>query len=301
MFLRRIMQQRKTLKTMAKTDFGRTILDELRLCYVVEPSLLKEFTDVEFGDWKSYGDFSLFRVVSRHFQYAFDVLYGSVDDNRKKVATLRFGHYVEKELTSYVYYRVENEVLYNQELLKTILTLPDMLGITFLHFTSMDLARDYKFNVVQRIRKIAKDKDVKVIVNGKVVDKEKDVREGMFVFPLNFKKLGNPTITVKQAKAVKDKTRGLTLCGYNKSKEIETSSHKDYIKEYYGSPKSLHRLEVHQNNEEIKDFCKSHDIVQDVSLIFEQDFLDTMYNAHLSSLLRFTKGRTKLEWQEILQ
>ena len=286
---------------MAKKDLGKTILDELRLCYVAEPSLLKEFTDVEFGDWKSYGDFSLFRVVSRHFQYAFDVLYGSVDDNRKKVATLRFGHYVEKELTSYVYYRVENEVLYNQALLKTILTLPDMLGITFQHITSIDLARDYKFNVVQKIRKIAKDKEIKVIVNGKVIDKEKDVREGMFVFSLNFKKLSNPTISVKQAKAVKDKTKGLTLCGYNKNKEIESASNKSYIKDFYGNPKSLHRLEVHQNNEEIKDFCKSNGIAQDVSLIFNQDFLDNMYDAHLSSLLRFTKGRTKLEWREILQ
>jgi hypothetical protein len=176
-----------------------------------------------------------------------------------------------------------------------------MLGVTFQHFTSMDSARDYKFNVVQRIRKTAKDKDVKVIVNGKVIDKENDVREGMFVFPLNFKKLGNPTITVKQAKAIKDKTKGLTLCGYNKKKEIETASHKDYIKEFYGNPKSLHRLEIHQNNEEIKDFCRKNGIVQDVNLIFNQDFLDAMYDAHLSSLLRFTKGRAKLDWRDILQ
>lgn len=54
------------------------------------------------------------------------------------------------------------------------------------------------------------------------------------------------------------------------------------------------------NNEEIKDFCKSNGIAQDVNLIFNQDFLDNMYEAHLSSLLRFTKGRTKLEWREIL-
>ena len=173
-------------------------------------------------------------------------------------------------------------------------------GMNFQHYTSMDTTRDFKFNAVKRIRKTAKDKDVKVIVNGKVVDKEKDIREGMFVFPLNFKKLSNPTITVKQAKAIKDKTKGLSLCGYNKNKEIESVSHKDYIKDFYGNPKSLHRLEVHQNNEEIKDFCKRNKIVQDINLIFNQDFLDAMYEAHLSSLLRFTKGRTKIEWKEIL-
>ena len=91
------------------------------------------------------------------------------------------------------------------------------------------------------------------------------------------------------------------MCGYNKNKEIETASRKGYIKDFYGNPKSLHRLEVHQNNEEIKDFCKNNGISQDISLIFNQNFLDAMYDAHLSSLLRFTKGRTKLEWRKILQ
>ena len=272
----------------------------MKICYTAENSLLEDLAEIDFGDWKNYGDFTLFRVVSKHFRYAYEVFYGLEFENRKKVASLRFGHYVEQRQSAYIYFRVENKVLYNQELLITTLTLPDLFGMNFQHYTSIDTARDYKFNAVQRIRRIAKDKDVKVIVNGKVVDKEKDIREGMFVFPLNFKKLSNPTITVKQAKAIKDKTKGLSLCGYNKNKEIESASHKDYIKDFYGNPKSLHRLEVHQNNEEIKDFCKRNKIVQDINLIFNQDFLDAMYEAHLSSLLRFTKGRTKIEWKEIL-
>ena len=59
---------------MAKKDLGRTIIDELRLCYTAESSLLEELSSIEFGNWKNYGDFSMFRVVSRHFQYAYDVL-----------------------------------------------------------------------------------------------------------------------------------------------------------------------------------------------------------------------------------
>lgn len=290
---------KEKLLTMAKSDLGRTIIDELRLCYKAEPPILDELAKTEFGNWIDYGNFSLFRVVSRHFKYAFDVVYSDLD-NRSKVATLRFGHYVEKRNPTYMYYRVENEVLYNEKKLKEILKLPDMLGITFKHITTIDLARDFKFNVVQRIRKTAKDKETKVIVNGKAVEKEKDIRDGMFVFPLNFNRLKNPTITVKQAKAIKDKTKGLTLCGYNKNKEIESSSHKHYIKEFYGNPKSLHRLEVHQNNKEIKGFCKKLNVKQRLTLIFNQAFLDSMFSSHLSSLLRFTRGRTKIEWDELL-
>ena len=300
MFLRLRITKKEKLSTMAKNDLGRTIIDELRLCYTAESILLDELSELEIGGWKDFGEFSLFRTVSRHFKYGFDVLYNLYPDGRKKVATLRFGHHGEQEQSSYVYYRFENDVLYDQSIFDTTMMLPELLGMTFQHITSIDLARDYRFDVVKKIRKIAKDEAVKVIVNCKVIDKNKDVPEGMFVFPLNFKKLSNPTISVKQAKAVKDKSKGLTLCGYNKTKEIETSSHKDYIKQFYGNPRSLHRLEVHQNNEEIKDFCKVNNIPQDISLITDQQFLDAMYDVHLSSLLRFTKGRTKLNWRDIL-
>lgn len=281
---------------MARNDLGRAIIDELRLCYVAEPTLLTELSEAKFGERINYDDFAIYRVGSRNFQCAFDVVYGT-----DKVATLRFWHHVEQEMSSYVFYRIENKVLYDDEVLCKTLTLPDILGIKFQHITSIDLARDFKFNVVQRIRKLAKDEAIKVIVNGKAISKNKDIPEGMFFYPLNFNRLSNPSISIKQLKAVRDKTKGLTLSGYNKCKEIESSSHKNYIKEFYGNPKSLHRLEIHQNNDEIKDFCKKNAITQDVSLIFNQEFLDSMYDAHLSSLLRFTRGRTRLVWSKILQ
>lgn len=286
---------------MAKTDLGRTIIDELRLCYTADSILLDDLSKLKNREWKDFGDFSLFRTVSRHFKYGFDVLYNLHPTGRKKVATLRFGHHSEQEQSFYVYYRLENEVLYDHLTFDITMKFPELLGITFKHITSIDLARDYRFDVVKRIRKIARDEAVKVIVNYKTIDKSKDMSEGMFIFPLNFKKLSNPTISIKQVKAVKDKSKGLTLCAYNKSREIEIKSHKDYIKEFYGNPKSLYRLEVHQNNVEIKDFCEKNGIVQDASLITDQQFLDAMYDAHLSSLLRFTKGRTKLNWRDILQ
>ena len=69
---------------MAKKDLGRTILDELRICYTAEPTLLDDLAEIDFGDWKNYGDFTLFRVVSKHFRYAYEVFYGLEFENRKK-------------------------------------------------------------------------------------------------------------------------------------------------------------------------------------------------------------------------
>lgn len=280
---------------------GVTIIDELKLCYIAEQNLLEDLSNLKLGDWRDYGDFSLFRLNSIHFRYAFDVLYGSNLETRKKVATIRFGHLGELEQSFYVYYRIENEILYNHDMLLITLTLPDILRFTFHHITSIDLSKDFKFNIVQRIRKIAKDTKIKVIHNGKVIDPKKDVKGATMIYTLNFTKIRNPSINLKQAKAEKDKTKGLTLCAYNKKNEIEVKSFKHYILDFYGNPKSLHRLEVHQNNQEIKDFCENNNIIQDINLIFDQKFLDDMYYTHLSSLLRFTRGRIKIGWHEILQ
>ena len=285
---------------MARCDIGKTIIDELRLCYTAEQTLLQELSQIEIGKWRDYENFSLFRVHSRHFQYSYDILYDT-ENSRIKVATLRFGHDGEPQQTPYVYYRIENHILYNHDMLVTTLTLPDILGFTFQHITSIDLTKDFKFNVVQKIRKIAKESNTKVIINGKVIDKTQDISGSMMVYTLNFTKIRNPSICLKQAKAEHDKTKGLTLCAYNKRNEIETESHKHYILNFYNNPKTLHRLEVHQNNQEIKDYCKNHNITQTINLIFNQQFLDDMYYTHLSSILRFTKGRNKLNWHEILQ
>lgn len=286
---------------MARNDLGRTIVDELRLCFKAEPILLNDLSSVEIGGWLSFGEFSIFRTVSRHFQYSFDVLHGLEPYNRMKVATLRFGHFGGQEQSSYVYYRMENRILYDATMFDIAMSLPDMLGLSFQHITSIDLARDFKFNVVQLIRKIAKDDEVTVIVNRKAIDKKEDVSGAMLIYSLNFHRVKNPTIAVKQAKAIKDKTKGLTMCAYDKGSEIEKSSGKNYIREFYDYPKTLHRLEVHINNQEVKDYCKNVvKVPQNIGLLYDYDFLSAMYEYHLSALLRFTKGRKRLSWNDIL-
>lgn len=281
---------------MAKCDIGKVIIDGLKLCYTAKHTFLNELSEVKIGLTTKYGDFLLFRYHAKKYKCAFNVLYENT-----VVGQLEFGHYTEKELSSFVYFRFENEILYNKTMFDLALNFPCVLNMLFHHITYIDLAKDFKYDIVKRVRKIAKDKNTAIIVNRKTIDKTKDISNGMFIFPLNFSKLSNPTISVKQAKAMNDKSQGLTLCLYNKKKEIENKSHKFYINEFYGYPKSLHRLEVHQNNQEIKDFCKTNNIVQEISLLSNTQFLESMYYFHIQSLLRFTRKRKRLEWKDILQ
>ena len=62
----------------------------------------------------------------------------------------------------------------------------------------------------------------------------------------------------------------------------------------YEDPNKLYRIEVHLNNEEIKDYCKSHNTYQDIYMINDSAMLADMFTYHLSAVIRFTKGRTKL-------
>lgn len=286
---------------MARCDLGKTMIDELRLCYIAESKLLDDLKGMEFGQLREYDAFTILRVVCSHFQYGFEVFYCPEVNARRKVAMLKFARYGEQDIMHYLYYRIENPILYDTSLLDAVLRIPEMLGCSFNNFTSMDLCRDYKVNVTKMIFRMLRDQSMTTIINGKAVSRKDDIQEGTVTYPLNLTRMKNPTLNIKQRKAVKDKTQGLTMCGYNKLNEIDKSSHKDYICDFYENPRTLHRLEVHQNSAEIKDFCKKEGIVPDWTLVFNQEFLDKMYIYHLSSLLRFTKGRKPLNWEDLLQ
>ena len=64
------------------------------------------------------------------------------------------------------------------------------------------------------------------------------------------------SLCIKQAKAEKNKYDGITMDSYNKMDEITSKSHKQYILDYYGNPKKLHRLELRLNNPDIKKISK---------------------------------------------
>lgn len=138
-------------------------------------------------------------------------------------------------------------------------------------------------------------------MNGKAVKNRKQIIPEFHIdYSVSLERLRKPTFYAKQKKALHDKTKGICVCCYDKKTEVETESHKQYILDFYNNPKSLHRLEVHLNADEIRTYCSAVHMVQSVDLIFDKDFLTNMFYHHLASVVRFTKGRTKLDWRDIL-
>lgn len=280
---------------MASCKLGTTIIDELRLCYTAEPSLLDALSSVTLGERIDFTDFSMVRIVGQHFRYLFKVF---VD--KEQVGNFYYGQYGTVD-SCYAWFKFENHVLYDGELFRATLGIPYKLKLTFNNITAIDLTKDFKKNLVNVIRRLYKDERITTIVNGKAVkDRKLIIPEFHIDYSVSLERLRNPTFYAKQKKALHDKTKGICVCCYDKKTEVETESHKQYILDFYNNPKSLHRLEVHLNADEIRTYCSAVHMVQSVDLIFDKDFLTNMFYYHLASVVRFTKGRTKLDWRDIL-
>lgn len=279
---------------MASCKLGTTIIDELRLCYIAEPSFLDDLSLTAVGERIDFADFSMVRILGQHFRYLFKVFVG-----KKQVGNFYYGQYGIVD-SCYAWFKFENQVLYDGELFRTTLDIPYKLKLTFNNITAIDLTKDFKKNIVNIIRRLYKDEGITTIVNGKAIkDRKRIIPEFHIDYSVSLERLKYPTFYVKQKKAIHDKTKGICVSCYNKKAEIENTS-KQYILDFYGCPKCLHRLEVHLNAEEIRRYCSMKKIPQTIDLIFDQDSITDMFFYYLSSVVRFTKGRIKLDWRDIL-
>ena len=286
---------------MLRCRIGTTVIDALKLCYMVNVEDLSALTGLQYGEWETVGDFLFFRVPSQNFAYCYNILHGS-DHDRHEVAQLRFARHGERqEGTMYAFLHIANSVLYDHPTLSMVLRLPDEMGMVFNNVTTIDLAKDFTtINPVSVIRRLYKNKGITTIINGKAVkDRKKSVTGFHQTYSVTLDRLKNPTISIKQAKALHNKAKGLTVCAYNKAAEISTSG-KDYILGYYGNPKRLYRLEIHLNSQDVTDYFNSIGKGQDLSLIMDADLMDAMYFHHLSAVIRFAKGRQPLLWSDLL-
>lgn len=272
-------------------------VDELKICYIASNEDLNRLEMVEVGAYAEFFGYRLYRMTNDRFRFFFDVFRGD-----EPVAQLKFGHYTDvDDTTTYVYFKVHNPVLYEGERLRCLLELPITLGMLFNNFTAIDLAYDSPQNIPTVIKKMMRDKAITTIINGKAVRDRKSILKGVsFEYSSSLNRLNHPTVTIKQAKAISNKNDGITVQAYDKKAEIEHHSNKQYILEQYGNPKRLYRTEVRLHYQELKDFFASHHIIPTTDILFDESLLDELFFYHLGAVIRFTKGRTKISWSELL-
>lgn len=276
---------------------GTVIIDELRLCYTAKPLLLDTLRVIDMGERIYLNECSLLRTKGQHFNYQF--VLSNVEDS--ELGTLYFGQFGDED-SCFIWLKVANEVLYNTEQLTHTLSLCGELGMLFHHITAIDLAVDSKKNFVSTIRKLYKDKGITTIINGKSIQDRKRIIPEIFIsYNVSLDRLCSPTFYCRQKKALHDKTKGVCVCSYNKRAEIEQESEKEYILDFYGHPKKLHRLEVHLNSQEMRDYFTSRRLEQELDVVFNKELLTEMFYYHLGAVIRFTNGRKKIDWRNIIE
>ena len=276
---------------MQNERLGKTIIDALTLCYVAEGKVLDHLREVKHQ--YNIDTFTLHRTSGKHHKEHFDICL-----HKKKVATIYFDRFGSSGDEFYVWLRIENHVLYNHQQLIQTLMLPELLDIDFNNITYIELARDFTYNITLRIRSLMRNPELKTIINGKQKKDRDEVVDGIIrICKISLNRDLPKSLCIKQAKAEKNKYDGITMDSYNKMDEIISKSHKQYILDYYGNPKKLHRLELRLNNADIKKISRTLGVSVTDDTIFNQDALDHIYLHALQSLLRFTDGRKKLDWQ----
>ena len=284
---------------MSNGRFGNIVIDELRLCYCAEPEVLSSLQAIPVGERVDFDEFSIIRIISPHIKYSF----GVVDANNKSIAYLYFGLHIQDDNEyGLIWLKIENSILYTDRLQSVINVIKNTFNLQLNNITVIDLSLDLKFNIAYAIRKYMKDPAVTTIINGKAIkDRKKVIKDMFYIYKASIDRIKEPSLYIAQQKAMKNKSKGLHMKCYNKKSEIEEHSDKEYILNFYNNPQTLHRLEVHQNRDEIIDFCKKSGVEVSENLIFDNNILSEMFFYHLSSMLRFTKGRCRVDWRDVLK
>ena len=280
---------------MAACNLETTIIDCLVICFVATPGLLVSLREIR----KHYRieDFFLMRAEGRFHRHYFNIQnkYG------KELGNLYFDRYASAGNELYLWVKVENSVLYDGSFLEMINQLSGLLGLDFHGITSLDLARDFSYDIASRIRSLMRREDLAVIINGKEVRDRNTMLKGIVrSCGMSLAKDGKKGLTIKQAKAAKNKHRGITLDCYDKAAEINNSG-KRYIRDFYGNRKRLHRLELRMNCEQIRRAFDSTWLTPSLEYLENQKALDYLFSYALKSVLRLRKGRTVQQWEDLFK
>ena len=307
---------------MALCNIGKTILDEARLCYVADEFLRSELSGITHH--RQEDGFCLLRTDRQFFKHCFTVYWGDYESRTTPIAQIYFSHVgntfesEDEQKEEYVFFRLENHILYQPENeIRKVLAIPTLYGMGFHHFTRLDFAKDSKKNMVKVINRLMKRTDIGTIINLTWEDNHKKILKTLKEFrDRTLDRAINPELIVMQANAVKNKNNGIIVAAYNKLAEIKNkdngNGYKQYILDYYGCPnKSLHRLEVRVNAQNITNYCndEKHPVAMTEEILFDNSLLMNMYFEFLSRVLSFTHVSTSktgnrnlrkpIPWQEI--
>ncbi|MBR5843051.1 MAG: hypothetical protein IKY75_00500 [Bacteroidaceae bacterium] len=288
-------------------------IDKLKVCYkFTEQSPIhylmeNPIEEFEMPSWY----FHLVRTDGKHFEHIYRIIYLERTANNNQeydyqcFGTLRWGLRSDKtgEMSDFVWIEIDNKQLYlnyNYNTSNRVVYLEhieDMLGLQFHNLTRLDLAIDDTRNLSKRLIRAIRDENLIPIVNGtKVTDRNKLLEDILYIGVGSCRRIKEYNLIVQQ------KNGDLRLSAYNKKREIESKSGKQYITEANGNPQYLFRLEVRINGDVLREYFDKNRIEYNSIMFCDEAWLCRLFLAFSSRVLRFqtVKGRQSLDVLDIV-
>lgn len=290
----------------------KAVIDKLKICYTLaENSYLNILRDnptekFEHPEW----GYRLRQVQGTHFNFIYEIVYFDYKDNtfqeftEQVFGTLQWGlkSDTDEAMQSFVWLQIENQQFYlkydwQHSRLLNLEYIEDTLGLVFNNITHLDIAIDSSCNYPKKLIQLIRNKEYTPIVNGtKITDRKQLVEDILYIGVGNLDRIKEYSILIAQ------KNKNITLNAYNKKREVENKSHKQYILDNNGNPKKLYRLEVRINSDVLKDFFTREQIVYNPRIFLNQESLMLLFRVFLNRVLRFQdkSGRKSYGIMELL-
>jgi hypothetical protein len=285
------------------------IIDKLKVCCEANnQEIINQLKTPKINDFYDLGKYRLIRIDAKDSKYQF--VYAIVvneAEKRYKFGTLQFGLYgMDKRRNTFpngclkIWFIVENRQLYTPDFLDRLIDVINTFESVLHNITHLDLCLDTPFDAGRAVNRFMRDKDTTTIINGKVCrDRKKRILGLKKILDISLDKDLNPSFYAPQTKALKHKAKGAILCCYDKYVEIQDSSNKDYILDYYNTPKKLYRTEIRLHNDQVQGYMTDKGITS-VMDVFRKEVKEDLFFTYLNRIIRFRRDGAIIKWQEIL-
>lgn len=268
-------------------------IDRLEVCYKAPRELMDSLEDTRSWEREGYRlqEFSRDRIETV-LKIEVYVPGGGLE----VFAWLRIGNKFESEEDTfrYCWITLENKALYTKGKeygeLPYLYWIEEDLGLEFNNISYLELALDSNVNWFRRVRAAIRTKELTPIVLGRAYkDMKERIKKLLYLHTADRIRYRTGTLSLKSANGE------VALEVYDKGEEIEESG-KHYIRDCFGLPGGLYRLEVKVRNRAFTDFCKAYGLTRyDIYMrLLDKSLLFELWLFFCDKLLRFKEGREKL-------
>lgn len=268
-------------------------IDRLEVCYKAPRELMDSLEDTRSWEREGYRlqEFSRDRIETV-LKIEVYVPGGGLE----VFAWLRIGNKFESEEDTfrYCWITLENKALYTKGKeygeLPYLYWIEEDLGLEFNNISYLELALDSNVNWFRRVRAAIRTEELTPIVLGRAYkDMKERIKKLLYLHTADRIRYRTGTLSLKSANGE------VALEVYDKGEEIEESG-KHYIRDCFGLPGGLYRLEVKVRNRAFTDFCKAYGLTRyDIYMrLLDKSLLFELWLFFCDKLLRFKEGREKL-------